>query len=101
MPTIYKPRKKTQKNDNYYDAERRRVYNSDRWRRLRAWKFACNPLCEICLKEDKTVPAEDIHHITSFMSTDDPEQRLFLAYDLMSLCKQCHQNIHNKKGSSY
>ena len=104
MPTIYKPRKKTQKNDNYYDAERRRVYNSDRWCRLRAWKFACNPLCEICLKEDKTVPAEDIHHITSFMSTDDPEQRLFLAYDfdnLMSLCKQCHQNIHNKKGSSY
>ena len=104
MPTIYKPRKKTQKNDNYYDAERRRVYNSDRWRRLRAWKFACNPLCEICLKEDKTVPAEDSHHITSFMSTDDPEQRLFLAYDfdnLMSLCKQCHQNIHNKKGSSY
>ncbi len=104
MPTIYKPtKKKTQKNDNYYDAERRKIYNSDRWRRLRAWKFACNPLCEICLKEDKIVPAEDIHHIISFMSTDDSEQRLFLAYDfdnLMSLCKQCHQNIHNKKGSS-
>ena len=72
MPTIYKPRKKTQKNDNYYDAERRRVYNSDRWRRLRAWKFACNPLCEICLKEDKTVPAEDINNINSLMSTYDP-----------------------------
>ena len=62
-------------------------------------QFACNPLCELCLQENKTVPAEDIHHIISFMSTDDPQQRLFLAYDydnLMSLCKQCHQKIHNK-----
>ncbi|EEF91931.1 hypothetical protein BACCELL_00400 [Bacteroides cellulosilyticus DSM 14838] len=51
------------------------------------------------MQENKTVPAEDIHHIISFMSTDDPQQRLFLAYDydnLMSLCKQCHQKIHNK-----
>ncbi|MGJ1015447.1 HNH endonuclease [Bacteroides salyersiae] len=43
-------------------------------------------------------PAEDIHHIVSFMSVDNPDQRIFLAYDfdnLMSLCKKCHQNIHN------
>ena len=45
MPTIYKPqRKRTQKNDNYYVAERRKIYNSERWRSLRAWKFAGNPL---------------------------------------------------------
>lgn len=46
------------------------------------------------------MPAEDIHHLTSFMSTDDPQQRLYLAYDfdnLMSLCKRCHQAIHNKR----
>lgn len=99
MPTIYKPqKKKTRKNDNYHDVERRKIYSSDRWLRLRAWKFACNPLCEMCLKENKIIPAEDIHHITSFMSTDDPAQRNFLAYDydnLMSLCKQCHQAVHN------
>nr|DAQ81981.1 MAG TPA: HNH endonuclease [Caudoviricetes sp.] len=102
MPTIYKPQKQQKKSDNYYDIERRKIYNSDRWRRLRAWKFACNPLCETCLKENKTTLAEDIHHITSFMSTDDPVQRVFLAYDydnLMSLCKKCHQTVHNKKGS--
>lgn len=100
MPTIYKPEKKNRKNDSYNNADRRKIYNSERWRRLRAWKFACNPLCEMCLKEGKTVTAEDIHHITSFMSTNDPEQRSFLAYDynnLMSLCKQCHQKIHNSK----
>lgn len=102
MSTIYKPKKPHQRNnDNFYDAERRKIYSSERWRRLRAWKFACNPLCEQCLREDKTTPTEDIHHITSFMSTDDPVQRNFLAYDfdnLMSLCKTCHQKIHNKKG---
>lgn len=99
MPTIYKSKKKQTRNDNQYDADRRKIYNSERWRRLRAWKFACNPLCEMCLKEDKTVPAEDIHHIISFMSADDLQQRLYLAYDfdnLTSLCKQCHQKLHNK-----
>ncbi|WP_294481876.1 HNH endonuclease signature motif containing protein [uncultured Bacteroides sp.] len=101
MPTIYKPKKSQKKNENnFHDAERRKVYNTERWRRLRAWKFACNPLCEMCLKDDKVVPAEDIHHVVSFMSTDDPAQRNFLAYDfdnLMSLCKQCHQRVHNSK----
>lgn len=101
MPTINKPKKKPQKNNGQYDTERRKIYNSERWRKLRAWKFACNPLCELCLQEDMTVPAEDVHHTVSFMSTDDPVQRVALAYDfdnLMSLCKQCHQRIHNKKG---
>lgn len=101
MPTIYKPSKKNQPNKgNQYDKERQKIYNSERWRKLRVWKFACNPLCEMCLKDDKTVPAEDIHHIISFMSTDNTVQRKLLAYDydnLMSLCKQCHQKVHNKK----
>lgn len=100
MPTIYKPKKPQKKSENnFHDTERRKIYNSERWRRLRAWKFACNPLCEMCLKENKIIPAEDVHHITSFMSTDNPEHRNYLAYDydnLMSLCKQCHQNVHNK-----
>lgn len=101
MPTIYKPSKKNQPNKgNQYDKERQKIYNSERWRKLRAWKFACNPLCEMCLKESRTVPAEDIHHIISFMSTANTVQRKLLAYDydnLVSLCKQCHQKVHNKK----
>lgn len=99
MPTIYKPPKKHNNNlGNSYDAERRKIYNSERWRRLRAWKFICNPLCEECLKSNRIVKAVDIHHIISFMSTDNQEERLRLAYDfdnLQSLCKQCHQKKHN------
>ena len=100
MPTIYKPKKKTNNEGNAYDAERRKVYNSTQWVSLRSYKFAQSPLCEMCLKEGKSVPAEDIHHIRSFMSTDNPTERYYLAYDydnLMSLCKKCHQLIHNKK----
>lgn len=100
MPTISRPKKGQKKTGDFYDTERRKIYNSERWRRLRAWKFACNPLCEVCLSKDVVTPAEDIHHIVSFMSVDNPDQRIFLAYDfdnLMSLCKKCHQNIHNKR----
>ena len=40
MPTIYRPKTghQKQKNDSQYDAERRKIYNSERWRRLRAMK---------------------------------------------------------------
>lgn len=98
MPTIYKPKKKYQRNDSQYDAERRKIYNSQRWRDLRTWKFTNNPLCEKCMKNNIITPAEDIHHIVSFMRCTDPYQMNTLAYDydnLMSLCKKCHQEIHN------
>ena len=102
MPTIYRPKTshQEQKNDSQYDAERRKIYNSERWRRLRAMKFAISPLCEMCEKDGRVVPAEDIHHIVSFMDVTDPEQRYLLAYDLnnlMSLCKRHHQAVHNRR----
>lgn len=80
--------------------QRKAVYNSTRWQKLRAWKAAASPLCERCLQHGHVVPAEDVHHIVSFMSTTDPIRRQALAYDpdnLMSLCKRCHQAIHSKE----
>ncbi|NLI35650.1 MAG: HNH endonuclease [Bacteroidales bacterium] len=100
MPTIYKPKRRQERTgDNYYQ-ERRKIYNSERWQRLRTWKLANNPLCEMCLKKGIITPTEDIHHIVSFMTTTDRLERYRLAYDmdnLMSLCKRCHQELHNKK----
>lgn len=98
MPTIKKLHKRTSRNDSYYDVERRKIYNSRRWQHLRRLKFINNPLCELCAEKGLITPAEDIHHVISFMSTEDPVRRRWLAYDydnLMSLCKKCHQNIHN------
>ena len=98
MPTIHKPKKNNARQGNTYDADRRKIYSSERWRKLRAWKFACNPVCEECDKAGLATPTEDIHHIISFMSVTDPVVRLRLAYDfdnLQSLCKECHQKKHN------
>lgn len=100
MPTIYKPKRRYNRTGNSYDAERRKIYNSERWRRLRKIKFAADPLCEVCKKEGRITPAEDIHHIRSFMTGATPDQRYALAYDydnLMSVCKKCHQRIHNEQ----
>ena len=98
MPTIHKPKKNNARQGNTYDADRRKIYSSERWRKLRAWKFASNPICEECEKAGLATPTEDIHHIISFMSVTDPIVRLRLAYDydnLQSLCKKCHQKKHN------
>lgn len=99
MPTIYKPKTAKKKENNLYDEERRKVYQSTRWRKLRELKITQQPLCEMCLAEGKITIAEDVHHIQSFMSTDDKVLRQALAYDyenLMSICKMHHQMIHNK-----
>ncbi len=80
-----------------------KIYNSQRWRDLRAWKMTNDPLCEECDKKGRVTPTEDVHHEVSFMSTDDPVERNRLAYDyenLMSVCKECHAEKHkpnNKK----
>lgn len=103
MPTIYKPKKAKKKENNIYDEERRKIYKSTRWRKLRELKIAQQPLCEMCLKEGKTTIAEDVHHIESFMLTDDHMRRMALAYDyenLMSICKMHHQMIHNKSNGN-
>lgn len=59
--------------------------------------MTCNPLCEECEERGRITPVDDVHHIVSFMSTDDPLERLRLAFDfdnLMSLCDGCHAKKH-------
>ena len=62
-----------------------------------------HPLCERCEKAGKVVPAEDCHHIISFMTGKTLLDKKALAFDpnnLESLCKECHQKEHNK-GTSF
>ena len=97
MPTIYKPIKTTRT----YEGKRKErmvIYNSNIWRALRMAKLRDNPLCEMCEREGIVKPADDVHHIQSFMSVDDQDERIALAYDydnLMSLCDECHTKVHN------
>lgn len=77
--------------------ERSKVYSSAAWRKLRDLKRRNDPLCELCLKEGKIVPGEDIHHIRSFTKLEGNARiEAILDYDnLITLCKRCHQKIHH------
>lgn len=98
MARITKP-----KQQRLYDIasrkDRQKVYQTTRWQQLRKSKLFDNPLCELCSRHGVTTPAEDVHHIVSFMSTEDQVQRNRLAYDrnnLQSLCRACHQYQHRQ-----
>lgn len=58
------------------------MYNSPKWRKLRAEKLRQCPECEIC-----SAPATEVHHIRAH----NGDWTLFLDYyNLMSICHECH-----------
>ncbi len=66
----------------------RTVYNTRRWRTLRAAQLESQPLCACC---PTTEPATIVHHITPIRAGGDPWD----AANLESLCQSCHNAIHN------
>lgn len=64
-----------------------RVYDTARWKRLRALKLSTSPLCEPCERRGKLKPANHVDHIVSITSGGDPFPPLS---DLMSMCAPCH-----------
>lgn len=81
-------------------AIRAKIYNSTRWRKIRTLHLQANPLCEECKRQGRITPAEEVHHIVSFMSVQ-PAKRIEVAYDLSnleSICKVCHQKEHHGRG---
>ncbi len=98
MPTIKKTKLKPwiNKFSEELRKQRQEIYSSDRWHKMRLAKLIDQPLCEICLSKGKITPAVDVHHKDSFMNYEGAN-RLWKAYDynnLMSLCKQCHAELH-------
>lgn len=63
-----------------------RGYDHD-WAKLRAHKVRIDPLCEQCLREGKTILAQEVDHIRPI--SEAPELRLVLS-NLMSLCRSHH-----------
>ena len=61
-------------------------YLSTGWRRFRDWYIRKNPLCELCQKEGRIVPATLVDHIAELKDLGAP-------YDegnVQSLCASCH-----------
>ncbi len=96
MPTLKKATKEPVRRLNR--EQRQKIYQSQKWKDLRTAKLMEQPLCEICLAKDKITLAIDVHHRDSFMNYEGI-QRLAKAYDysnLLSVCKECHSELHRK-----
>ena len=52
-------------------------------------------LCQICLGDDDPIPADTVHHIIHLR--DDPSRALD-DNNLMSVCFDCHNDLHPEKG---
>ena len=96
MPTINKKplllNKSTRKQD------RAKYYGNTQWKNLRKIYLQSHPLCEKCLQNDIVTPTSDIHHKLSPFDPNISEMerwKRLLDYDnLMSLCQECHGNLH-------
>lgn len=80
------------KNDKTYY----RLIHSARWRALRRKKLNASPLCERCMAEGIKTAAVLVHHIHPIEGvTDDDKARWAFDFDnLMSLCEDCHVQMH-------
>jgi len=74
-----------------------KYYHNPTWKRLREWYIVNHPLCEDCLFEGRSVPAEEVHHKVPFSTGKTEEERIALltSYDnVVSLCRKCHMKRH-------
>ena len=64
---------------------------------MRLKKLQAQPLCECCQDKDKITPATEVHHVTPVETVTTIEQMETLMFEysnLMSVCHECHKNIH-------
>lgn len=66
------------------------------WKRIRDRHIAQHPLCEVCKRNCRLTPAEEVHHIVPLSQGGTHEES-----NLMSLCKSCHSEITAKSGDRW
>lgn len=80
------------------DKTYRKLINCTRWTELRIRKISKQPLCEACLEHGLYTPAQCVHHKTPCETAHSEAEMARLMYDmdnLMSLCRDCHRQIHD------
>ena len=73
-----------------YEADRetavKRGY-THRWHKVRTWKINKDPMCEWCALKRRTTVADLVHHLDKDSHNNEMD-------NLISLCTQCHDDIH-------
>lgn len=78
---------------------RQKIYNTEKWRKLRLQKLYDCPICEDCGQQMQ----EQVHHKDSFMNYTG-WMRQQIQYDfnnLSALCQLCHQKHHRNYQVDY
>lgn len=77
------------------DPKTKKMYGRD-WDRIRLRYKREHPFCEECLKHERLVPTQHIHHRIPLSEGGTH------AFDnLEALCKPCHSRIHAKLGDRW
>ena len=74
-----------------------KLLNAKRWYgEVRVAQLRQHPLCQMCLKEGIYRSAVDVHHIRPVESVpiDEMERTCYDPNNLISLCVECHIQIH-------
>lgn len=66
------------------------------WKRIRDRHIATHPLCEMCKRQGRITPAEEVHHIKPLSQGGTHDDS-----NLMSLCKECHSRITAREGGRW
>jgi 5-methylcytosine-specific restriction protein A len=72
--------------DRQYARPGRKVYDSQRWRRVRARVLNAQPLCEDRLPKGRKTPATEVDHIVPLAEGGAP----YAFSNLAARCKACH-----------
>ena len=102
MPTLNlqkKTKRETHHNQTPNRELRQKYYNTTEWRKLRELYIKEHPIGEECLNvKGKVTVATSVHHRKSPFKNGECNKALFLDYDnLMSVCHECHAEIHNRE----
>ena len=79
--------------DKYERSEDIHLKYGFRWHKIRQRYAKAHPLCELCLKEGRYTPVEEVHHILPIAKGGTHDES-----NLMSLCRSCHNKIHIEMG---
>ena len=66
------------------------------WKRIRDKYVSDHPLCEQCLKQERLVATEEVHHLLPLS-----EGGTHARDNLIALCKSCHARIHAQRGDRW
>jgi 5-methylcytosine-specific restriction protein A len=73
-------------------------YNTSEWKSLRLIALSENPLCSLCLLENKLVASVEVNHI---IPANEDKSKFFDLNNLQPLCSYHHRVITRRDNSKY